>query len=150
MPTQPSQLQITDGAIRAMAWFFDNSLDIFLCVQGGVLTRTNKTWTALTGWDAPDALGLSFWDFVHADDVVEARAAVGALGLGEGCVAEHRESTTAAGWLWMRSHAVGGEDGWALMILRDITAERERERESEQARRAAGLLRESAGVTIWR
>jgi PAS domain S-box-containing protein len=150
MPTQPSQLQITDGAIRAMAWFFDNSLDIFLCVQGGVLTRTNKTWTALTGWDAPDALGLSFWDFVHADDVVEARAAVGALGLGERCVVEHRVSTTAAGWLWMRSHAVGGEDGWALMILRDITAERERERESEQARRAAGLLRESAGVTIWR
>ena len=37
-----------------------------------------------------------------------------------------------------------------LAILRDITVERERELSSENARQTAALLRDTAGVTVWR
>ncbi|HLK25152.1 MAG TPA: ATP-binding protein [Caulobacteraceae bacterium] len=150
MATEPDHVTAPRGAIAAMAWFFENSLDIFLAVEKGEHTRANGAWKSLTGWDTPQALGRSFWDFVHPEDLAEARGAIDALAHTERCVVEHRLSTAAGGWLWMRSHAVGGEGGWVLIILRDITAERQQEQASEKARRTAGLLRESAGVTIWR
>ncbi|HXQ17518.1 MAG TPA: ATP-binding protein [Caulobacteraceae bacterium] len=150
MPAETDHVMAPRGAVAAMAWFFQNSLDIFLGVQGDLQTKTNGAWKTLTGWEAPEVLGRSFWDFVHPDDLDRTRAAIDKLPLGERCVVEHRLSTASGGWLWARSHAVGGESDWVLIILRDITAERLREEESKKARRTAGLLRNSAGVTIWR
>jgi PAS domain S-box-containing protein len=150
MPAETDQVMAPRGAVAAMAWFFENSLDIFLAVQGGAQTKANGAWKTVTGWEAPEVLGRSFWDFVHADDIDHAQAEMARLTLGARCVVEHRISTAAGGWLWVRNHAVGGDSGWALMILRDITTERLREEENEKARRTAGLLRNSAGVTIWR
>jgi signal transduction histidine kinase len=50
----------------------------------------------------------------------------------------------------MRCHAVRGGDGWVLMILRDVTADRQREIDNEQARSVAALVRETGGVRTWR
>jgi PAS domain S-box-containing protein len=150
MATKPDQVMAPRGAVAAMAWFFQNSLDIFIAVQGDQQAKANDAWKTLTGWESPEVLGHSFWAFVHADDLEQARAAIDGLEIGQRSVVEHRVSTAAGGWLWMRSHAVGGEDGWALIILRDITAERQKAEESDKAARTAGLLRESAGVTLWR
>jgi PAS domain S-box-containing protein len=150
MATETDQVLAPRGAVAAMAWFFQNSLDIFLGVNGDRETKANGAWKTLTGWEDPEVLGRSFWEFVHPDDVDSARSTIGSLRRGERAVVEHRLSTAAGGWLWTRSHAVGGESGWVLIILRDITAEKRREEESEKARRTAGLLRNSAGVTVWR
>ncbi len=150
MPAETDQVMAPRGAVAAMAWFFENSLDIFLGVQAGKQTKANGAWKTLTGWEPPEVLGRSFWDFVHPDDLDGARAAFDRLTLGERSVVEHRLSTAAGGWLWVRSHAVGGGSDWVLIILRDITADRLRKEESDKARRTAGLLRNSAGVTIWR
>jgi two-component system, sensor histidine kinase len=150
MAAKTDQMIAPRGAVAAMAWFFENSLDIFLAVQADKQTKANGAWKTLTGWEPPEVLGRSFWDFVHPDDLDGSRAAFDRLTLGERSVVEHRLSTAAGGWLWVRSHAVGGESGWVLIILRDITADRLREDESEKAKRTAGLLRNSAGVTIWR
>jgi two-component system, sensor histidine kinase len=150
MPAETDNVMAPRGAVAAMAWFFENSLDIFLAVQGSKQTKANGAWKTLTGWEAPEDLGRPFWDFVHPDDLDRTRAAIDKLALGERCVVEHRLSTASGGWLWVRSHAVGGESDWVLIILRDITAEQESEDENEKAKRTAGLLRNSAGVTIWR
>jgi PAS domain S-box-containing protein len=123
MAREAAALNVPVGAIKAMAWFFENSLDVFLAVRRDGLTKSNPTWTAFTGWQPPEAMGKSFWDYVHPDDREAAQAAVCGLALGERGVVEHRVSSAEGGWRWARSHAVGGEDGWVLVILRDITLE---------------------------
>ncbi len=150
MASETDQVMASRGAVAAMSWFFENSLDVFLGVQGDQQTKTNPAWKALTGREPPEALGRSFWDFVHPDDLERVRASIKGLALGERCVVEHRLSSVSGAWLTVQSHAVGGGDGWALIILRDVTAERRREEEAEKARQTAGLLRQAAGVTIWR
>jgi PAS domain S-box-containing protein len=150
MDNEPADVLVPLHTVRAAGWFFDNSLDIFLSLQDDVLKSANATWTALTGWAANETNGRSFWDFVHPDDAVDAEAAIAVLAFGERAVCEHRLATKAGDWLWVRSHVVRAEGAWVLAILRDITAERERERESDEARRATELLREAAHVTIWR
>jgi PAS domain S-box-containing protein len=156
-PTEPTQVLVPIGAVRASAWFFENSLDVFLGIEAGVLRRTNATWTALTGWGAQETADRSFSSFVHPDDAEAARVASAGLGVGERSVHDHRIATKTGGWVWVRNHSVGGEAGWLLTILRDIGLEREREalerqreRESEEARHVAAMLRDTAGVTVWR
>ncbi|MGH6992822.1 MAG: ATP-binding protein, partial [Caulobacteraceae bacterium] len=53
-------------------------------------------------------------------------------------------------WLWVRSHWARGEAGWMIGIIRDIHFQHEREQRSAEARQVAALLRDTAGVTIWR
>ena len=57
MPWEPEKTLVNVGAVKATAWFLQNSLDAFVCLQGGVLVWTNETWTTLTGWNAGASLG---------------------------------------------------------------------------------------------
>ncbi|HYE44463.1 MAG TPA: ATP-binding protein, partial [Caulobacter sp.] len=150
MAKHPTQATIPTGALKAIGWFFENSLDTFVTVQGEHVYSANATWRRLTGWSPADTYGKPFWSFFHPEDVEAARAAVRALGLGERNETEHRLATKAGDWLWVRSHVVRGEEDWTLVIIRDLTAERRREADAREARRATQLLRNSAGVTIWR
>jgi PAS domain S-box-containing protein len=146
----PTEATVPLGALKAMGWFFENSLDTFVTIQGDAVHGANATWGRLTGWSPADTLGKPFWSFVHPDDMQAARAAVGDLALGERTETEHRLSTRAGGWLWVRSHVVRDEADWTLVIIRDLTAERQRQADAKEARRVSHLLRGSAGVTIWR
>lgn len=65
MAQAPDELNVSTAAIKAMAWFFENSLDVFLAVRRNGHTKANPTWKKLTGWDLPEVRGQSFWDFVH-------------------------------------------------------------------------------------
>jgi hypothetical protein len=49
MAQESAQVRVPVGAARAMGWFFENSLDVFLAVQRSGLTKTNPTWQTLTG-----------------------------------------------------------------------------------------------------
>jgi signal transduction histidine kinase len=77
-------------------------------------------------------------------------AKIDALPLGGKAVFTHRIAAASGSWLWLQHHAVRGGDGWVLMILRDVTAERQREIDNEEARRVSALVRSTAGVTPWR
>jgi PAS domain S-box-containing protein len=123
MAQTPAELNVSAGAIKAMGWFFENSLDVLLAVRRNGHTKANPTWKQLTGWDPPEARGQSFWDYVHPEDRMNARAKVEALHTNDRCVFEHRLSIAEGGWFWTRTHVVGGEDGWALLIVRDIRLE---------------------------
>jgi hypothetical protein len=90
------------------------------------------------------------WDFVHPEDAATTREAIERLSHLERTEVEFRLRAKAGAWLWMRAHLVRGDEDWVLAILRDITAERQREDDSGEARHAAGMLATTAGVTVWR
>ncbi|HWF75540.1 MAG TPA: response regulator [Caulobacteraceae bacterium] len=150
MSRAPEQTLVNVGAVMASTWFLQNSLDAFVGLNNGKVGWANETWTALTGWNGPQTLGRPYADFLFAEEADTVLADIGALPFQGNGVFTHRIASPVHGWLWMRCHAVRGADGWVLMILRDVTAERQREADNEQARSVAALARETAGVTTWR
>jgi signal transduction histidine kinase/CheY-like chemotaxis protein len=143
-------MMVDTGAAKATAWFLQHSLDAYICLQHGVIAWANDTWTALTGWPSSKTVGRLYFDFLFREDVAAAQADLDALTAGARTVFTYRVSAKTRGWRWLRHHAVRGEDGWVLMILRDITAERQRELDNEEARRVTAMVRDTAGVTAWR
>src|SRR5579872_19104 len=151
MSSEPEQTLVTVAAVRASTWFLQNSLDAFLGVCEGELKWAGGAWTSLTGWAVEKCQGRPLADFLHPDDVAPAMADIDGMGgTGARSVFTYRFAGKTRGWLWMRCHAVRGEAGWVLMILRDVTAERQREIDNEEARRVAAMVRQTAGLMTWR
>jgi PAS domain S-box-containing protein len=147
---EPSEVLMPLGAVKAAGWFFENSLDVFLGLEDGLIRSANATWTRLTGWEREELIGSAYHALIHPDDVETATASAPGPLVGDRSVCDYRLATKDGGWMWVRSHAVRGDKGWLLAILRDVTAEREREVRREEARRTAAMLRDAAGVTVWR
>jgi signal transduction histidine kinase len=150
LPSEPTQAAVTVGGLKAMGWFLQHSLDAFVGVRSGELAWANDTWTRLTGWSHTQSTGRPYADFLFREDVAAAMGEIEALPEGGRSVFTFRIAAKSRGLLWLRHHAVRASDGWVLMILRDITAERQREVDNEQARRVASLVRRTAGVMPWR
>ncbi|HEY1751407.1 MAG TPA: ATP-binding protein, partial [Caulobacteraceae bacterium] len=150
MSGEPETLLINAGAAKVTAWFLENSLDAYICVQDGKIGWVNETWTQITGWARPQSIGRPYADFLFRDEAGAVTADLDALPFGGRGVITHRIAAKSRGVIWVRCHAVRGAGGWVLMILRDITAERQREVDNEQARGIATLVRETAGITTWR
>jgi PAS domain S-box-containing protein len=150
MASEPAEVRVPIGAVKASAWFLENSPDIFLGVRAGVLARALPTWARLTGWPTEASEGRLFLDFVHPADRSRVGEALDALPEGERCEFDHRLSTQAGEDLWVHAQAVRGEDSWILMILRDVTQERRLRDEADQARQVAEMLQRTAGVRTWR
>ena len=150
MPPEPTQAAVTVGGLKAMGWFLQNSLDAFVGVKDGELVWANDTWARLTGWSNAQSTGRPYADFLFREDVAAATGEINALPEGGRSVFTFRIAAKSRGHLWLRHHAVRASEGWVLMILRDITAERQREIDQEQARRVAALVRRTAGVMPWR
>ncbi|MDP1631859.1 MAG: ATP-binding protein [Caulobacter sp.] len=140
----------TELDIEAARWFFQNSVDIFLLVRGGAISRINPAWTELTGWAAEETIGRSIDDFIHADDKETVHDLIARLIVEGHARAEHRLLRKDGGYLWMRSCVKRGSDGGAIVVLEDVTHEHQRAARSADAARTNDLLREAAGVFIWR
>ena len=142
-PSQASELE-------AAAWFFENSLDVFLVIRDGAVCRVNPAWTVLTGWTAGETCGQPVDKFVHPDDWAAVRDVVGALQAG----GEHRNSnrmlTKSGDWRWIASRTRRAADGSALVALKDVTEERTRQAEAAGVARSGELLRDEAGLILWR
>ncbi len=142
-PSQASELE-------AAAWFFENSLDVFLVIRDRVIRRVNRAWTELTGWTPEETCGQPADRFVHPDDWAAVRDAVGALRAG----GEHRNAnrmlTKSGDWLWIESRTRRAADGSALVALKDVTEERARQAEAAGVARSGELLRDEAGLILWR
>jgi len=142
--------QPVDIEVEAARWFFASAEDIFVVLREGIIEQVNPAWTTLTGWREEEALGKRFRDFAHDDEheliseVVRSLLATGKANC------EHRLKTRAGDHIWVRSRSKLTPDGTALVVLQDITETRRREQETAQADRARDLLREEAGVFMWR
>ncbi|HEX3406572.1 MAG TPA: response regulator [Caulobacteraceae bacterium] len=144
------QTVVNVGAVQASTWFLQNSLDAFVGLKDGAVAWANETWTALTGWTQSQTVGRPYADFLPREQSAAALADIDELPFQGKAVFTHQVAARSRGWLWMRCHAVRGGDGWVLMILRDVTADRQREIDNEQARSVAALVRETGGVRTWR
>ncbi|MGH7010000.1 MAG: PAS domain-containing protein, partial [Caulobacteraceae bacterium] len=140
-----------DGATRAVLWFFENSLDVFAGVRNGFVRTIAGRLHRLTGWEKAEVEGRPLLSLVHPEDAERLRAALAGLAhAGAEAVEEHRLASRSGNWLWVRSHWARGDAGWIIGIIRDIHFQHEREQRSAEARQVAALLRDTAGVTIWR
>ena len=138
------------GDLEAAAWVFDNSVDVFLVVETGLISRTNPAWTRLTGWTAAETQGRSPSDFIHPDDWPMVQSAAGALNPGGEYKLDHRLLTKSGDWLWVCVRTKRAADGTGLVVLQDITEVRAQQAESEDAKRSGELLRDAIGLTLWR
>jgi PAS domain-containing protein len=139
-------MEVPVGGFRALAWFFEASNDAYLALQDGCLiARTNPAWLALAGQAAgsPMTDAGTFWDFIAPDDLQRVQDLTGTLAIGQRASAELRVLRGDGTHVWTRSDFVGGDAGWVLAILRDITMER-RLRDSEV--RFRGLVNATADV----
>ena len=138
----------------AAAWFFESSLDMFVVLENDAIVRVNPAWATLTGWTPEETLGRPIRDFFHLHDT-DTILSIGETLRAEGeARSEHRLARKGGGWLWVRSQTkmlpgvLGGEA--LLIVFQDFTEDRARRLERQQAERANELLRNTAGVYVWR
>jgi PAS domain S-box-containing protein len=140
----------TELDIEAARWFFQNTDDVFLVLEGALITRINPAWTALTGWSAADSVGRAMEDFLHPEDSAQVQGVVADLNANGVARAEHRLAHADGGWLWVKSRASRGTSGATIVVLKDVTAEHEETEAAESAHRTSELLRNAAGIFTWK
>ena len=141
----PSELDI-----EAARWFFQNSVDIFVLIRGGAISRINPAWTELSGWSVAETVGRPIEDFIHPGDEQIVRDLITTLiASGEGR-AEHRLLRKDGEIMWVRSRVKRAAGDATIVVLEDVTDDHRRAADSANAARTNDLLREAAGVYIWR
>ena len=146
-PGEPMETSIDQAAA---AWFFGSSLDMFVVMQDDAIVRVNPAWTQLTGWTADETLGRPVRDFFHLHDTETIRG-IGATLREQGeARSEHRLARKGGGWLWVRSQTKLLPSAAMLIVFQDFTEDRTRRIERQQTERANELLRNTAGVYVWR
>jgi PAS domain S-box-containing protein len=101
-----------------------------------VITAVNPAWTALLGWSERDLLGTSFIDLVHPDDAQGTLAEAGRLADGLKTLRfENRYRAKDGSYRWLSWTAVPDEN-FIHAVARDMTADRERDAELQQAQEA--------------
>ena len=134
----------------AADWFFENSLDMFVVLERDAIVRVNPAWIRLTGWTAEQTLGRPVRDFFHLHDT-DTIQAIGATLRAEGeARSEHRLARKGGGWLWVRSQSKMLPGEALLIVFQDFTEDRARRIERQQSERANELLRNAAGIYVWR
>ena len=140
----------TELDIEAARWFFQNTVDIFVLIRGGEISRINPAWTELSGWSVEETIGRPIEDFIHPDDEQVVRDLVTTLIADGQGRAEHRLLHKTGEILWVRSRVKRAAGDATIVVLEDVTAEHRRVADSADAARTNDLLREAAGVYIWR
>jgi PAS domain S-box-containing protein len=155
-PSRPQAKGSAGSSLEQAAadWFFESSLDMFVVLEDDAIVRVNPAWTTLTGWTPEETLGRPIRDFFHLHDTDTIRG-IGATLRAEGeARSEHRLARKGGGWLWVRSQtkmlpeAFGREA--LLIVFQDFSEDRARRIERQQSERANELLRNAAGVYVWR
>ncbi len=141
----PSELDI-----EAARWFFQNSVDVFALLRGGQIARINPAWPELTGWSVEETIGRRIEDFVHPADHDLVRGIVSALRTEGQARGEHRILHRDGRVIWVRSRAKRAASDATVIVLEDVTDEHVRRLDSADAVHTNELLREAAGVFIWR
>jgi PAS domain S-box-containing protein len=141
----PSELDI-----EAARWFFQNTVDVFVLIRGGIISRINPAWTELSGWSVAETVGRPIEDFIHPGDEQVVRDFIAAVIADGEARSEHRLLHRDGQLMWVRSRVKRGSGDAIIVVLEDITDEYRRVADSADAVRTNDLLREAAGVYIWR
>jgi PAS domain S-box-containing protein len=138
----------------AADWFFESSLDMFVVLENDAIVRVNPAWTQLAGWSPEETLGRPIRDFFHLHDTDTIRGIGETLRAQGEARSEHRLARKGGGWLWVRSQTKMLPETFGrealLIVFQDFSEDRARRIERQQSERANELLRNAAGVYVWR
>ena len=122
-------------AERDRTWALSHDL---MTVAGfdGRFKAVNPAWSAVLGYDSSDLIDQPFMDLLHPDDLEPAAAVVAKLKQGERTISfEDRLRHKDGSWRWLSWTAVPEGDLF-YAVGRDVTAEKARQAELEQAHEA--------------
>jgi len=131
-------------------WLFENSRDLMHVIgPDGRFKLINAAWKQLTGWEESDLARAPALDFFHPEDIDGIRQSIRALAVGELSESQMRTRLQNGDYCWFAARTQKVADGSLIVTMRDITEERARAEELEDARRTRRLLSEAAGVGAW-
>ncbi len=127
-------------ALETQRRFWQLSLDLQCLVSfEGYFLELSPSWERALGWSREELMSRPFWEFVHPDDRRASRQAAVALIEGGGTVRyENRYRTLDGQWRWLSwSLAADMERKVVYASARDVTRDKQTQREVEEARDAA-------------
>ncbi|GGJ93604.1 ATP-binding protein [Pseudomonas matsuisoli] len=120
---------------RDQMWAYSHDL-IGIADENGIWISVNPAWTRQLGWSATDLVGKTSEWLEHPDDVAKTRSEVSHLAAGVPTFNFENRFRTRAGNYRTLSWTAVPEGGLLYCVARDVTAERERAVELEQAKDA--------------
>ena len=131
-------------------WLFENSRELMAVVgPDNAFKLVNPAWTRATGWREDQLVRPPCAELVHPDDLPI--LAQSAADMREGRSADHalRIRHRDGEFRWYGGYNKALKNGDLIGVLRDITEERQRDLDLEEARDNSRLLSEAAGIGTW-
>jgi PAS domain S-box-containing protein len=134
----------------AAAWLYANSGDGFALIENGRLVSVNPAWCKMNGFRAEECIGQHALKTIHPDDRQAYFDAAAQLEIDGEANLEHRVCTGDGRIIWVRLAVKQAQDGLFMVVMKDVTAEREKQMEEDEAAKSSELLRAMAGVFVWK
>ncbi|MDP9103546.1 MAG: PAS domain S-box protein, partial [Pseudomonadota bacterium] len=135
---------------EAAAWFYQHSGDGFALLEKGRMISVNPSWLRILGLTLDDCIGKHALHIIHPADRSLYFDAAKDLELSGQVSFEHRALTGEGRVIWVRLAVKTAEDGLSMVVMKDITAERQARIDAELAAESTVMLRASAGIYMWR
>jgi len=134
----------------SVRWLFENSRELMAVIgPDNDFKVINPAWTRATGWSKAELIDRPFVEILHPDDADITVQAADRLRAGLDIEHSARIRHKDGSCRWYRGYTKPLENGQLIAVLRDVTAERERDIELEEARLNSRLLAEAAGIGTW-
>ncbi|MGN7160525.1 PAS domain S-box protein [Sphingomonas sp. SAFR-052] len=122
-----------EAAIAERDRTWDNARDLLLVVgTDGIFRAVNPAWKHILGWLPEELVGHSYLDFIHPDEHPSSRGALETASAGELPVYENRYRHKDGSFRWI-SWVAAPESDLIYASGRDVTADKERQDQLEQA-----------------
>jgi PAS domain S-box-containing protein len=131
-------------------WLFDHNRELVaVLAPDSTFKQVNPAWTTTLGWSADDLIGTSVRALVHPDDIAVMIASAAKTVEDRATEHEIRIRLKDGTYRWFSGYHQRMPDGDRVGVLRDITEDRARNAELEEARRTRQMLATAAGIGNW-
>ena len=128
-------------------WLFDNSRDLMQVIApDGTLLQVNRAWSDFTGLTEAELVGRKIGEFCHPEEIQSIKDRAASSRPGNLSETELRIRAADGSWHWVAARRQVMENGCHIGNMRDISAERARRDEAEEASRTRKMLGTSAGI----
>ncbi|WP_309643555.1 PAS domain S-box protein [Phenylobacterium sp.] len=131
-------------------WLFENSREVmFVIGQDKCFELVNPAFERETGWTEAEILGRPAREIIHSGDIGEVEAHLARLAAFGFSDNASRVLMKDGSFRWFDGRAQLTEDGRIIGVVRDATAEREREAALAEAEQTRIMLSTTAGIGTW-